>query len=128
MRQLRKRQKKSFRGLHEWMADTWDCELATTDEVWRLKHPKVTVARVEAMVKALDAPALTALQLATMETKSLVLGLALVLRQVRVFYTFFLIRRSIPIPPTVTQTHSPHLPECPCLAARTSSVTQTFYS
>ena len=64
------------------MADTWDCELATTDEVWRLKHPKITVARVEAMVKALDAPALTALQLATMETKSLVLGLALVLKHV----------------------------------------------
>ena len=48
--------------------------------MWRLKHPASTVARVEAMVRALDAPALTALQLATMESKSLVLGLALVLR------------------------------------------------
>lgn len=84
LRQLRKRQKKAFRGLHEWMADVWDCELATSDGVWRLPHSDVTVARVGAMVRALDAPALTALQLATMESKSLILGLALVLRHVRV--------------------------------------------
>ena len=37
MRALRKRQIKAFRGLHAWMADDWDCELATTDEVFRLK-------------------------------------------------------------------------------------------
>ena len=82
LRVLRKRQTKAFRPLHEWMADDWGCDLATSNEVFRLKHPAETVTRVKSMVNALDDAALTALQCATMETKSLVLALALVLRKV----------------------------------------------
>jgi hypothetical protein len=36
LRALRKRQSKAFKPLHEWMEDEWNCELATTDEVFRL--------------------------------------------------------------------------------------------
>jgi len=79
---LRKKQVKAFTPLHEWMDESWDCQLATTDTVFRLQHPGQTKKRILAMVDALDSPALTALQCATMETKSLVMGLALVLRQI----------------------------------------------
>ena len=82
LRVLLNRQRKAFRGLHEWMEDEWDAPLATTDSVFKLKHPPGSVARVAAMVDALDGPALTALQCATMESKSLVIGLALVLRRI----------------------------------------------
>ena len=82
IRVLLKRQRKTFRRLHEWMEDEWDAPLATTDSVFKLKHPPGSVARVAAMVDALDGPALTALQCATMESKSLVIGLALVLRRI----------------------------------------------
>eukprot|EP00614_Pseudopedinella_elastica_P009093 CAMPEP_0172587868 /NCGR_PEP_ID=MMETSP1068-20121228/6861_1 /TAXON_ID=35684 /ORGANISM="Pseudopedinella elastica, Strain CCMP716" /LENGTH=331 /DNA_ID=CAMNT_0013383029 /DNA_START=73 /DNA_END=1068 /DNA_ORIENTATION=- len=83
LRQLRKRQEKAFEPLHEWMSSEWGCPLATTDEVFRLKHPPRSVARVLAMVHALDDPALTALQCAVMECKSLVVALAVVLRRMK---------------------------------------------
>jgi len=82
LRGLRKRQEKAFKGVHGWMAEDWGVDLATTDSVFKVKHPPATVGRVLAMVQALDDAALTALQCATMETKSLVLALALVLRKV----------------------------------------------
>lgn len=81
-KKLVKRQKKQFTKLHSWMAEDWGMELATTDGIAKLDHPDDTVLGVHKLVNALDSPALTALQCATMETKSIVLGLAVVLRQV----------------------------------------------
>ena len=54
IRVLLKRQRKTFRRLHEWMEDEWDAPLATTDAVFKLDHPPESVARVAAMVDSLD--------------------------------------------------------------------------
>ena len=62
--------------------DEWGIELTTTDGLMSIKHAKEAVARVHAMVEALDEAALTALQCATMESKSIVLSMALVLQRI----------------------------------------------
>ena len=80
MRVLVGRQKEAFESLHHWLADEWDAPLTATDGVFKVRHPPHSIARITTMVEALDTAALTALQCATMESKSLVIGLALVLR------------------------------------------------
>jgi len=81
-RNLVRRQEKHFFKLLDWLADDWGVELSTTNGITKVKHEDEAVRRVEAMLDALDDAALTAVQCATMEGKSVVLALALVLRRV----------------------------------------------
>lgn len=65
LRDLVKRQKKAFTPIREWMDKEWECPLEVTDSVFKLKHPEQTMVRIMTMLKALDSPALTALQVVT---------------------------------------------------------------
>lgn len=79
MRILVGRQREHFLPLHDWLREDFNIELATTDTLNKLPHPPASIARMVTLVEALDPAALTALQCATMEAKSLVMGLAVVL-------------------------------------------------
>lgn len=80
---LLKKQKQHFQPLVKWLKRSFDIECHTTESfAARLQHPPSTHARMSAIVDTLDPFSLTCLQCATMEAKSVVLGLALLCRQV----------------------------------------------
>eukprot|EP00622_Pseudochattonella_farcimen_P007470 FR743461.1.p1 GENE.FR743461.1~~FR743461.1.p1 ORF type:complete len:254 (+),score=37.19 FR743461.1:113-763(+) len=81
LRVLRRRQEEHFSKLHSWLASEFGIDLTTTDALMKIKHPEESVRRMQAIIETLDSAALTALQCATMESKSLVLALSVVLRQ-----------------------------------------------
>lgn len=82
LRILVARQREHFLPIHDWLRDDFNVELATTDTLNKLPHPPASIARMVTLVEALDPAALTALQCATMEAKSLVMGLAVVLGRI----------------------------------------------
>ena len=80
---LLKKQKQHFTPLVKWLRRAFDVECRTTESfAGRLVHPPESLARVQAAVESLDPFALACLQCATMECKSLVMGLALLCREV----------------------------------------------
>ena len=90
-RDLRKRQRAHLLPVLEWVERGFDLddvptvELATSETVMRkLEHPAASVATVDAIISSLSPWTLASLQCATMECKSLVLALALLLKHLDV--------------------------------------------
>jgi ATP synthase F1 complex assembly factor 2 len=82
---LLKKQKQVFQPIIRWLSRTLDIELETTQSMsGRLTHPKKSVEKIEKIVNSLDHFSLTCLQSATMECKSLVIALAMLLRHLSV--------------------------------------------
>lgn len=75
-RKLLQQQKVHFSRLHEWIEKEFGLQVATTDGMQRLSHPPGTEERVLEMLRQLNEFELAALQCATMECKSIVMGLA----------------------------------------------------
>uniref|UniRef100_A0A6V1NN32 ATP synthase mitochondrial F1 complex assembly factor 2 n=1 Tax=Heterosigma akashiwo TaxID=2829 RepID=A0A6V1NN32_HETAK len=75
---LRKRQIKLLDPVIEKLSKTFGVDIATTDAmITKVPHPPESISKMKDIVESLDPFALSALQCATMECKSLVLGLSL---------------------------------------------------
>lgn len=81
-RALVRRQKQKFGRILQWLEEEWGIKLNTTDTLFKVAHPPEAISKLKALLAALDPEALTALQSATMESKSLLLSLALILRHI----------------------------------------------
>jgi ATP synthase F1 complex assembly factor 2 len=81
---LLKKQKQAFQPIIKWFSRTLDIELETTQGMEKLNHSKQTVDKIAKIVNSMDHFTLTCLQSATMECKSLVIALALVLRHINI--------------------------------------------
>ena len=90
-RELRTRQRASFLPVLEWVERGFDLDgvptlqLATSETIMRkLQHPATSVVAIDAVVSSLSPWALASLQCATMECKSIVIALALLLKHLDV--------------------------------------------
>lgn len=81
-RLLLQKQRRHFQPALDWAGRGLGLHLGHSDSMsGRIVHPHETVARVRGVVESLDSFSLTALQCATMESKSLLLALALLARE-----------------------------------------------
>lgn len=77
---LYKKQEEKFKPLLSWLNEWLSVELLVAEGMtMRLSHPPETIRKMRAAVESLDPHSLACLQCATMECKSVVLALALLL-------------------------------------------------